>query len=53
MKNFNIGNKILNHKKDWEYTYASIRQMADKYLIKNRKTDGVTKCQFQSNKSNT
>jgi ribonucleoside-diphosphate reductase alpha subunit len=36
-----IGNKILNHKKDWEYSYASIRQMADKYLIKNRKTDDI------------
>ena len=36
-----IGNKILNHKKDWDYTYASIRQMADKYLIKNRKTDEI------------
>tara|TARA_R110000796_G_scaffold192641_1_gene309298 strand:+ start:10545 stop:12182 length:1638 start_codon:yes stop_codon:yes gene_type:complete len=36
-----IGNKILNHKKDWDYSYASIRQMADKYLIKNRKTDEI------------
>jgi len=36
-----IGNKILNHKKDWEYSYASIRQMADKYLIKNRKSDAI------------
>ena len=36
-----VGNKILNHKKDWDYTYASIRQMSDKYLIKNRKTDEI------------
>ena len=36
-----IGNKILNHKKDWDYTYASIRQMSDKYLIKNRKSDEI------------
>lgn len=36
-----IGNKILNHTKDWDYTYASIRQMADKYLIKNRKTGQI------------
>jgi len=36
-----IGNKILNHKKDWDYTYASIRQMSDKYLIKNRKSGEI------------
>jgi ribonucleoside-diphosphate reductase alpha chain len=32
----NIGSKILNHKRDWDYTYASIKQMSDKYLIKDR-----------------
>jgi ribonucleoside-diphosphate reductase alpha subunit len=36
-----IQNKILNHQKDWEYTYASIRQMADKYLIKDRKKNEI------------
>jgi ribonucleoside-diphosphate reductase alpha chain len=36
---FDKYNKIINHKRDFNFTYAGIQQLVDKYLLKDRKTN--------------
>lgn len=38
-EDFSKYNKILNHQRDFNFTYAGIQQLVDKYLLKDRKTN--------------
>lgn len=39
VEEFNKYNKIIRHERDYNFTYAGIQQLVDKYLLKDRKTE--------------
>ena len=33
--------KVINHERDYRFTYAGLQQLIDKYLLKDRRTDQI------------